>query len=370
MTNLVDIDVDEQRDPAIELYGLPATDDVRTFYYDETNNHRLVYLTDDGFNVPDPRPFVLGGVVHAGPKRPIDLADLRRTMGIQRGAAELKFDKVVHGDFPTMLGSRRLSHFLQWLVAEEYLIHFIALDPVYYSYVDIIDSMPQIALFDLNGRFILKNDLYRVLRHDPEAIQTILRRHSYPALAEADIKGFLDELIAMVANADELLPEFNRMMLKGVLQSGRSLPSLLLLDDAPGLIMKDFYVMFTHRLCLFKASRHFLDDEDVVSRILEGYRFVEGGRALDLYEFVDSKLEPGVQLSDVVVGLLGACVAWLRQVDLDEVAAARRALNPAQTANRLALAEIVDRSIAVTDAFVQKALSLDDMMRFETFLER
>ncbi|MFD2780338.1 hypothetical protein ACFS32_03475 [Novosphingobium pokkalii] len=54
MVDQMDIDVNGQRDPAIELYGLPVTDEARTLYYDETNNHRLVYLTDDGFNVPDP----------------------------------------------------------------------------------------------------------------------------------------------------------------------------------------------------------------------------------------------------------------------------------------------------------------------------
>jgi len=94
MVDRVDIDVNEQRDPAIELYGLSVTDEARTFYYDETNNHRLVYLTDDGFNVPDPRFFVLGGVAHPGFKKAIDLNQLRRSMGIQPTTPEIKFDMV------------------------------------------------------------------------------------------------------------------------------------------------------------------------------------------------------------------------------------------------------------------------------------
>jgi hypothetical protein len=370
MSGRIDIDVNEQRDPAIMLYGLSATDGARTFYYDETNNHRLVYLTDKGLNVPDPKPFVLGGVVHLGVERPIDLAELRRSIGIQPNARELKYDMVAKGDFTAMLSSRKVGIFLDWIAHEGYLLHFIALDPVYFSYVDIIDSMPEIDMFDLGGRFILKNDLYRVLRRDLGATQAMLRRHSYPALADSNVRGFLRELISMVEDGDDLMPHFNLMMLKGVLQSGRSLSSLPLLDNTPGLIMRDFASMFTHRLCLFKDSRHILDREDKVGRVLEGYRFVDAGRPVDLYRFADSKSEPGVQLADVVVGLLGACLAWLRGMSAEDVLAALARFTPAQDGNRLRLAGLVDRSIDETDAFVQKAISLDDMRGLELFLER
>lgn len=370
MPEAIDIDLNEQRDPSVELYGLQATDEIHTFYYDETNNDRLIYLTEDGFNVPDPRPFVLGGVVHPGPKKPIELAQLRRSMRIQPATPELKYRMVARGDFLTMLGSKRLNIFLTWLANESFYIHFIALDPVYYSYVDIIDSMPQMDMFDLGGRFILKNDLYRVLRRDLHVTQDILRRYSYPALASGDVKGFLNEVIELVEHGDALMPDFNRMMLKGVLQSGRSLSSLLLLDDMPKMIMQDFATMFMQRLCLFRASQHILDNEDEVSKVLENYRFMDAGKPLDLYRFVDSKSEPGVQLADVVVGLLGACLTWLREFDSKEIFATMQDLTPMQSGNRLALAALVDRSIAVTDAFVQKVISLDDMERLEVFLKR
>lgn len=363
------IDVDEQRDPAIELWGLRAADEARTFYYDETNNHRLIRVTDDGFNVPDPRPFVLGGVVHSGPVKPINLTELRRAMAIQPSTPEIKFDMVAKGTFLTMLGSKKLHHFLTWLTAHDYFIHFIALDPVYYSYVDIIDSMPLVDIFDEGGRWILKNDLYRVLRRDLSTTQDILRRFSYPALASGDVRGFLDEVIALVDNADDLLDDYHLRMLNDVLRSGSSLESLLLLDDVPRVIIEDFRQMFIHRFCLFKASQHILDDEDKISAILEGYQFHEAGTPIDLYRFADSKMEAGVQLSDVVVGFLGACLAWSRDLKIEEIAGIKAGLNEAQNGNRVAFGALLDRSIAVTDAFVQKLLSLDDMQRLELFLE-
>jgi hypothetical protein len=363
------IDVNEQRDPAIELFNLQAIDDPWTFYYDETNNHRLVHLTDNGFNVPDPRFFVLGGIVHPGPQKHIDLSHLRQLMGIQPSTPELKFERIAKGDFLTMLGSKKLDHFLTWLVNEEYLVHFIALDPVYFSYVDIIDSMPVMANFDLSSNYIFKRDLYEVLRSDLKTTQDILRRYSYPAMANGDVREFLTALIKLIENADDL-PEYNRMMLKGVIQTGRSLSSLPLLDDTVGIIMENFTSLFMHRICLFKASQHILDNEDTVSRVLDSYRFMDEGQLLDLYRFVDSKTEPGVQLSDVIVGLLSACLAWLREFSFDEIFEIKQNLTLAQSANRLALSGLVNRSIAVSDAFVQKSMSIDDMQRFEHFLER
>ncbi len=365
----IGIDVDEHRNPAIELWGLRTTDEARTFYYDETNNHRLIRVTDDGFNVPDPRPFVLGGVAHAGPAKAIDLAPLRKAMGIQPSTPEIKFEQVAKGDFLTKLSSKKLRHFLDWLTAQEYLVHFIALDPVYFSFVDIIDSMPMADMIDPGSRWILKNDLYRVLRRDPATTQDILRRYSYPALAQGDVRGFLLEVIALVDDTDELDDEYHRRMLRDVLRSGRSLNSLLLLDDVPRVIIEDFRHMFIHRICLFKASQHILDKEDKISAILQEYRFMQEGAPIDLYRFVDSKTEPGVQLSDVVVGLLGACLTWLRNVDLAEITRIKRGLTEAQNTNRVLFSAIIDRSISVTDAFVEKVLSLDDMQRLEVFLE-
>ena len=62
-------------------------------------------------------------------------------------------------------------------------------------------------------------------------------------------------------------------------------------------------------------------------------------------------------------------MTWLRGVEIDDIAAIKAELSGPQNANRMALAALVERSIAVTDAFVVKLLSLDDMTRFELFLE-
>lgn len=63
----MDIDVNQMRDHDMRLHGLSRADGAYTLYYDETNNHRLVRITEDGLNVPKAKCFVLGGIAHSGP---------------------------------------------------------------------------------------------------------------------------------------------------------------------------------------------------------------------------------------------------------------------------------------------------------------
>jgi hypothetical protein len=77
------IDVDEIRRLEIRMHGLTGIDDAYTFYHDETNNIHKLRIDANGLNVAEPKVFALGGVVHTGSPRPIDIAPLRQAMRIQ-----------------------------------------------------------------------------------------------------------------------------------------------------------------------------------------------------------------------------------------------------------------------------------------------
>ena len=47
------IDIDEIRDPQIQMFGLTGADTVYTFYHDETNNIRKLHIDDQGLNVSE-----------------------------------------------------------------------------------------------------------------------------------------------------------------------------------------------------------------------------------------------------------------------------------------------------------------------------
>ena len=59
------------------------------------------------------------------------------------------------------------------------------------------------------------------------------------------------------------------------------------------------------RICLLKNSFHIFDVEKVVQDYIGQQTFVDDDRTLDIYRFATSHDEPGIQISDVIAGLLG-----------------------------------------------------------------
>lgn len=135
------IDIDEIREAHKELHGLSKADSAYTFYHDETNNIKKLCLDAHGLNIVEPAVFVLGGIVHDGAPRPLDIQPLRNAMRIQKSTDEIKLKHVAKGDFLDLLKSDNLTTFLKWVSESGLVIQYHALDPLYWSLVDIIDSI-------------------------------------------------------------------------------------------------------------------------------------------------------------------------------------------------------------------------------------
>ena len=191
------IDIDEIRDAHIEMYGLSKANSVYTFYHDETNNIKKLRLNAQGLNVAEPAIFVLGGIAHLGAPRPLDIQPLRAAMRIQKSADEIKLKHVAKGDFLDLLKSDKLTTFLKWISDSDLVIHYHALDPLYWSLVDIMDSilygLGEPRMIEIHA--VLKADLATLLRANLAATTSIFLRYNYPDLAAQNRKLFLDELL-------------------------------------------------------------------------------------------------------------------------------------------------------------------------------
>jgi hypothetical protein len=230
------IDIDDWREKQIRLHGLTGTDAKSTFYYDETNNIRKLYIGAQGLNVAELKVFILGGVVHQGEPRPLDLLSLRAAMQIQKTASEIKLEHVAKGSFLDLLRSRKLATFLRWLMESGLLIHYHDLDPFYWSVVDIVDSLlPGIGNPILMLHQVwLKSDLAEVLRVDIAQTVSLFRRHEYPGLTPKAREPFLRELIQLFDAHSEVIPAPNAAVLRQVLRAGLELDDLTFIEgDTP-----------------------------------------------------------------------------------------------------------------------------------------
>lgn len=365
------LDIDELRDPEIALHGLTKADRVYTFYHDETNNIRKLHIDDKGLNVAEVKVFVLGGLVHEGPPRPLDIAPLHAAMRIQKTANEIKLEHVAKGDFLNVLRSKKLTTFLEWVGDKGLMIHYHDLDPLYWSVVDIIDSivpwLKNPALYQYHA--LLKSDLALVLRRNLSVTIQLFHRYGYPGLAPESRRPFLDELIDLLESDSAALPEFNAMMLKGVLQAGRTLDNLEFIEGYPSnLLIDDFSTFYLNRIAVFKFSTHVLDMEECIRAEMLKTPLMSGGKPTTNYRFADSKAEAGIQLSDIVVGVLGKMHTYLTETSPDEIAADRANLGGTSLQNAELLRDLISASHEANIAFLNHVASVHDIDKLDRFL--
>jgi hypothetical protein len=366
------IDVNLIRNPDILMYRLDRADDVYTIYYDETNNIRRLHITPDGLNVREPKCFVLGGIARKGPTRDLGFESLRFALRLQKSAKEMKLQHLGKGEFPQLLGSAKVEIFLRWILDAGLFIHFQALDIMYWSIVDIVDSIVTEAghaqLMMIAPA--LKDDLYTVLRYDHDHTVDLFKRYSYPNVGKDKRSAFISELMNLLEDRRDLLPDFNFQMLKGLLRIAAKLESLPYLEDEePNVLINEFSTFYIKRICLFKNSTHILDVEEVIKARLAEETFLDEGCSLQNYRFVDSRNETSVQIADAITGLLGKCFSFLNRSTLSDLNDTRLTLSPVQSRNLSLLAALIDRSIAENAAFASYVLSNADRCKSAFFLD-
>jgi hypothetical protein len=365
------VDIDDLREPQIRLNGLAKTDQNYTFYHDETNNVRKLHVAARDLNVAELKVFILGGVVHEGAPRPLDIEPLRAAMRIQKTAREIKLEHVAKGDFLDLLRSTKLTTFLRWLTDNGLIIHYQDLDPLYWSIVDIIDSIIS-KLRDpalIQHHALLKSDLTAVLRCNLQATIGLFYRYGYPGLAPESRRPFLKDLIALFEHYSAVLPAHNAFILKHVLKAGRGLDSLDFIEGYPqNILIDDFSTFYLGRIAVFKHSTHVLDMEEAIqARFLETPLTSEG-EPVTHYHFADSKAEPGIQLADIVVGVLAKMHTYFTETPRNEVATDRASLTGTSLQNSELLRDLITASNDANIAFLNHVSSVHDVDKLDLFL--
>jgi len=353
-------DINDLRTPVLAMNNLPNVDGAYTMHYDETNNIRRLHLTPDGLNVRAPQCFVLGGIAHRGAPPPLDLEDLRSVLRLQKSTQELKLEHLGKGDFLKLLNSQKVEALLDWLFSQDLFVHYQVLDPLYWSIVDVVDS---IVTEDGNVQLMmmtpmLKNDLYAILRDDVEMTADLLGRYSYPDVGPDRRAAFIAELRDLLEARRALLPDFNYQMLKGLLQIAAKLDALPYLEDeTPNVLIDGFGAFYLQRFAFFKNATHILDIETTIETYLRELDLRDGTTPLGNFSFVDSKDRSWVQVSDAMAGLLGKFFGFVNRNSATDLGEAQAAFNDRQKRGLETLIRLIGRSIE------ECVVSLEDQQR-------
>lgn len=365
-------DVDPLRDDVMGYFGLQGTDREYTFYYDETNNVRRLHLTGGKLNITAPDCFVLGGIVHAGRPRPLDVGELHMNLGLQATTAEMKLKHIGKGDFLSILASDRVGPLFDWLEKEDLHLHYEVIDILYWSIIDVIDSI----LSDPSAVFLgtigpqLKNSLYDLLRDDVAGTAELLGRYDYPNVGSDRRKAFMNELLDLAQFREDLLDPFSYQMLKGVLRMGAKMERLVFLEDeAPNVLIENFGPFFVNRIITFAEATHILDREVVVERYIASQNLAYRGKPLTNFRFADSASEGGIQVSDLLSGFLGKFFSYVNRTTADEISSDLARLPEPSRRNLAQFALLMDRSTDACPAFAHYVLAMEDQRRAALILE-
>lgn len=356
------MNIEKLRNNIIIIQDLNKTDLKYTIFYDETNNCRKFYLRDTSFNT-SPCVFVLAGIATNFRSKHIDLTELKKILKIQATAKEIKHHHIVKGSLEQILTSKKLELFLKWLnLQDDIFIHYSAIDLFYFSIVDIIDSIisPESVFSAFCSKF--KSDLYQVLKSEEEETIKLFNKYKYPTISNYDKNEFISKLIEIVQNS-KIINDYDRNMLKGILQQAISIPSLVFIEgNKYENLVDDFSTFYFHQLIILKNSIHLFDKEQKIEETFNEISFFKNISSNRNFGFIDSSTSIEIQISDVIAYIFGVIFTDILRMTKQNISALKTDIRVQK--NVKLLRELVDKSEQENKAFSHRCLSIYDYEKF------
>ena len=366
----MNIDVAEVKESISALTGLLPFNQKFTFFYDETGNCRKFSLTKNGVNSLDALKynFILGGVAYEGDVNNADFEKLKQVLHFQKNQKELKFKHLYKNnkDFLSFMNKTYVTDFLQWIYESELYIHYSTLNNLYYSIVDIVDSLFGIdQSFDLGINFIfqIKDALYNFVIEHTEEIIDLFIRYSYPNIS--DCKNFCGELCDLIYtynNEDEFNPGFFLEMLRQMLkQAGKENSLIFVQDNEPFILIEEYYLFYLERCEILSKSTHIFDEELTVQEKIKDVNLIECGEKINNYCFVKSHENNYVQVSDLIVGLLSKLFSFLDEHSVSTFLKWRYELTDTQIKNFCMIYYLISKSDDRCKLFLKNANAISNI---------
>lgn len=286
-------------------------------YYDETNNIKKFKLNEEKhkFNATADTIFVLGGIEGEGV---VKIEDLKTLFKLQDSVHEVKSHNIYSGELADCLKSERLESFLDLLIDRNWHIHFTSLNVLYWSIVDILDSIDNFVSQEPSNIFMFKALFYRIMKSDITGFFNIVLKYRYPNIDSQDIPAFMADLIHICKTYKDSSHEVEvKQCCIGLidwLQVASQQKGLVFIQDEEELIMlNELTHIYRSEISTWVNSRLIMDNEiDVIYEFKKNPLSINGNN-LNNYIFVDSKMDTMVQLSDVAVGIISRYLYFIDQ---------------------------------------------------------
>lgn len=370
------IDYSNLRAIAIDIYDdIDSTLDFdveEMFYYDETNNCRKFSIKDGQLNIDKDKDFVLGGVVFKGNnKQEIEVSFnfLKKKLNIQSNVKEIKLKNICSqgSNFLTCISGRKMREYLTWLLEFDIYIHYSMMDNLYYSIADIVDSLndPNEELYHAN---YLKTLLYHFVYNNTESFVEVFDEYNYPNIQSNQSEIFFEDMIHIIKSTNNVSNYFfkHKDILIKFFQDNKYKQPSFLIDNKDNILIEQYHNMYLKNIYLFKNSFHNFDEEDEVENKMG--TIILDGRLLENYSFLESHNNIFIQLSDIIVGILGKLFEFIKPLRSEDVEYVYHSLNESQKEGFNLLKLLIHKSYEKNGAYRSMSMNLELNDKFDILM--
>lgn len=338
-------------------------DEQYQLYYDETNNIKKFYINEESSltNVSADTIFVLGGLEGSGH---ISLNELKELFRLQDNIKEIKSKHIYNGSFTDCLKSDRLQTYLDLLDSKAWHIHFQSLNLMYWSIVDILDSIVDFRKQAPESSNLLKALLYRVVKANLNLIIRLMIKYNYPDIkGKDDLLSFFMELYALTSEYEiggSLELNYLKDELLRYLEAGSKQKEAIFIQNEQRLRLLDTLSCFYFQeLYIWKNSNLIMDNESDIITDLDNMVISIDGEQINNYVFVDSKDNTMVQLSDVAVGIVSKYLLFIDKEGTNLPNVVEKSFNEKQLRNFITLNKILQNSRIYNPVFFNQVTSFE-----------
>ena len=121
---------------------------------------------------------------------------------------------------------------------------------------------------------------------------------------------------------DLILEKFNKNYLIHILKAGKKMDNLEFLEGIERHnLIENFSNFYMNRFITFKNGNHIFDEEPNIQKQLSKIELKENKKEFANHQFCQSNISEGIQLSDIITGILGKMYSYISISSIDKVEA-------------------------------------------------
>lgn len=327
-----------------------------TFYYDETNNIRKYHNANGCLNYQGDSNFILGGIVF---EEEPELEDFFANLNLQDNIKDVKFKHIAKGDYFTCLKSIRLNQIFTFLAEADFYIHYHAINLFYFALVDILDSALASGdhMYGFEDILALKDIFYMAAMSRKDEFVEVFHHFGYPNVPEDKLDKFVYHMCKQIKPFKQ-----HKKGIEAIVQllmgaaANNDMPFIV--HETDNILIESFAPFYQRPLYAFHTSEHYFDHEfEIEEEFLEIPLKLGSKNLYQNCHFLDSKKGRLIQLSDIVVGLIGKLYEYINTTEPQRISREYNSLADKQRECYRLVSTVINRSLEKNSAFVYNTIS-------------